>query len=169
MSGDVRPGEVSVRRYKDADLCLMRALNTDEVWAHLGGAESEEKMLTRHRLFLAGVAGGTQMFVIEAAGTVVGNVGYWQIDHRGEAVYEMGWMVLAQFWGQGFASRGTVAAIEALRQEAVRDAIHAFPPLANPASNGVCRRAGFRLVGEMESEYPKGHVMRVNDWRFDLR
>jgi RimJ/RimL family protein N-acetyltransferase len=158
-----------VRRYTDADLWLMRELNTDEVWAYLGGAESEEKMLARHRRFLAGAPGGTQMFVIEAAGTAVGNVGYWQTGHGDEVVYEMGWMVLPRFWGQGFASRGTVAAIEVLRQEAVRDAIHAFPPVDNPASNGVCRRAGFRLVGEIEGEYPKGRIMRVNDWRLDLR
>lgn len=142
----------------------MRALNTNEVWAHLGGAESEEKMLARHRRYLMSAPGVTQMFVIEADGVVVGNIGYWEIEHRGEAVYEMGWMVLPAFWHRGFASRGTVAAVAVLRQEAVHGTAHAFPPLENPASNGVCRRAGFH-IGETDFEYPPGHSRRVNDWR----
>jgi hypothetical protein len=32
----------------------------------------------------------------------------------------------------------------------------------------VCRKAGFELVGECDFEYPKGHPIRCNDWRYDL-
>jgi hypothetical protein len=41
--------------------------------------------------------------------------------------------------------------------------------VAHGASNGVCRKAGFTLLGEVDFEYPKGTPIRSNDWRLDLR
>lgn len=35
-------------------------------------------------------------------------------------------------------------------------------------ANAVCRKAGFTLIEAVDSEYPKGHWMRCNDWRLDL-
>jgi RimJ/RimL family protein N-acetyltransferase len=46
--------------------------------------------------------------------------------------------------------------------------LHAFPSVENVGSNGVCRKAGFTLLGEHDFEYPKGHFMRCNDWRYEL-
>jgi RimJ/RimL family protein N-acetyltransferase len=46
--------------------------------------------------------------------------------------------------------------------------VHAFPSVENAASNAICRKAGFSLLREHDFEYPKGHPMRCNDWRFDL-
>jgi hypothetical protein len=36
------------------------------------------------------------------------------------------------------------------------------------ASNAVCRRAGFELVGECRFEYPPGTFIRSDDWRLPL-
>jgi hypothetical protein len=41
--------------------------------------------------------------------------------------------------------------------------------VSNGASNAVCRRAGFELLGESEFEYPPGTTIVSNDWRYDLR
>ena len=49
-----------------------------------------------------------------------------------------------------------------------RAAVHSFPSVENWPSNGICRRAGFTLLGEVRFEYPKGHWMECNDWRFLL-
>ena len=38
----------------------------------------------------------------------------------------------------------------------------------NVASNVLCRRLGFELLGEEDVEYPKGGMMRSNAWRLDL-
>jgi RimJ/RimL family protein N-acetyltransferase len=48
--------------------------------------------------------------------------------------------------------------------------MRAFPSVDNGASNAICRKLGFELLGELEFEYPPGHgrVMLTNDWRFDL-
>ncbi|PAM97988.1 GNAT family N-acetyltransferase, partial [Streptomyces sp. Alain-F2R5] len=47
--------------------------------------------------------------------------------------------------------------------------LHAFPSVGHAASNAVCRRAGFTLLGQADFEYPKGHWIRSNDWRVDLK
>ena len=47
--------------------------------------------------------------------------------------------------------------------------MHAYPKVGNEASNAICRKAGFELLGECDFEYPKGHPIRCNDWRFDLK
>lgn len=46
--------------------------------------------------------------------------------------------------------------------------LHAFPSPDNIASNAICRKAGFTLLSEVEFEFPPGHIMLSNDWRFDL-
>jgi RimJ/RimL family protein N-acetyltransferase len=46
--------------------------------------------------------------------------------------------------------------------------LHAFPSVDHPASNAVCRRAGFTLLGPVDFEYPKGHWHPSNDWRLPL-
>jgi hypothetical protein len=40
--------------------------------------------------------------------------------------------------------------------------------VANAGSNAVCGKAGFKLVREIDFEYPPGRFMRSNDWRYDL-
>ena len=46
--------------------------------------------------------------------------------------------------------------------------LHAYPKVAHAASNAICRKAGFTLLGEVDFEYPKGVPIRCNDWRYDL-
>jgi len=108
------------------------------------------------------------MFAILLGAESVGSVGYWESEWQGETVYEMGWSVLPSFQGQGIAARATLAALDKLRPLALHRFVHAFPSVENPPSNGVCRKAGFSLIGEFEGEYPKGHFMRCNNWRLDL-
>ena len=57
---------VVIPRYRDDDLGLMRALNTDEVCLHGGGVESEDRMLARHQRFLAGEPAGPSCASSEA-------------------------------------------------------------------------------------------------------
>ncbi|WP_328742108.1 hypothetical protein [Streptomyces caniferus] len=54
------------------------------------------------------------------------------------------------------------------RAEGRYPSLQAFPSVEHPASNAVCRKAGFTLAGESVFECPKGHMMRSNEWRLDL-
>jgi hypothetical protein len=61
-----------------------------------------------------------------------------------------------------------VAVVARARAEKTHRYLHAFPSVGDPASNAVCRKAGFSLRGECDVEYPAGHPLRCNDWRLDL-
>ncbi|RZS44902.1 RimJ/RimL family protein N-acetyltransferase [Herbihabitans rhizosphaerae] len=157
--------------WTDADLGLERLFNTPEMTAHNGGPRPDEEIVARHHRYLALPADGEgQIFRVHLPGEPepVGSIGYWTKEWRGEPVYEMGWMVLPGHQGRGIATAATVAAAEHARVAGKHRSAHAFPPVANTASNAICRKAGFKLVEECEFEYPKGNFLRCNDWRLFL-
>jgi len=160
---------IRLRRWADADWPLLVRLNAPEMTDHLGGPETDEALRRRHERYLA--TAGTVICltaVLEPEGVTVGNVNVWEREWRGRPVYEMGWGVLPEFQGRGLASAAVKEAIEIARATGRRDSIHAFPSVDNGPSNAVCRKAGFELLGETDFEYPKGHWMRCNDWRYQL-
>jgi RimJ/RimL family protein N-acetyltransferase len=163
---------VRLEPWGEGDLPLLRkTLGDPEMTKHLGGVESEEKLVERQRRFerLAETGSG-RMFKIVDVGTdqAVGSVGYWHRDWHGEEVYEIGWMVIPDFQGRGIAAAATMLAIDHARIDGGRSCVHAFPGVENAPSNAICRKLGFELVEEIEYEYPPGSTMRCNDWRLDL-
>jgi RimJ/RimL family protein N-acetyltransferase len=163
--------EITLQPWADEDLELLRRLNTPEVWAHLGGPETEEKVLERHERYLkVGGPGEGTMFtvVLRPEGVKAGSIGYWEREWQGETVYETGWNVLPEHQGRGIATAAAKALIEHVRAEGRHRQLHAYPSVDHPASNAICRKAGFTLVGDYDFEFPKGVFMRSNDWRYDL-
>ena len=162
--------EVRLARWSAEDLTLLRRLNAPEVRAHTGGPETDEQVLARHERYLRGPGprSGHMFTVALPDGTKVGSVGYWAREWHGAPVYEMGWAVLPAYQGRGLASAAVRALIAEAAAHGDRRFAHAYPSVDHPASNAVCRKAGFTLLGETEFEYPPGHLMRSNDWRIDL-
>jgi RimJ/RimL family protein N-acetyltransferase len=169
-----RLSEYVVEPWAVGDLPLLeRLLGDPAMMEHLGGPESPEKIAERHERYLARRGSGPdRMFKVvdSASGESVGSVGYWEREWRGEQVYETGWQVLPEFQGRGIATVATAQAIELARSERKHRSLHAFPSIENGASNTICRKLGFELLGEHDFEYPKGsgNVMRCNDWRLEL-
>jgi RimJ/RimL family protein N-acetyltransferase len=97
-----------------------------------------------------------------------GSIGDWEREWRGETVYEMGWGVLPEFQGRGIATAAATAVVADARSQHKHRAIYAYPSIDHPASNAICRKAGFTLLGPSEFEYPKWHVIRCNDWRLEF-
>jgi RimJ/RimL family protein N-acetyltransferase len=152
------------------DLPLLQELHGDPaMMEHLGGAESPQKIAERHERYLR-LPAGEQMFkIVDDAGEPLGLVGYWERDWRDQRVYETGWFVLPAFQGRGIAAAATSLAIALAAAERRNRFMHAFPSVTNPASNAICRKLGFELVEEdLEFEYPKGSLLRCNDWRLAL-
>jgi RimJ/RimL family protein N-acetyltransferase len=149
------------------DLSLLRRINTPEMRQHVGGVETEEQAVARHKRYLA-LEGGRMFRTELAGGEAAGSAAFWSRVWRGVPVYESGWNVLPEFQGQGIASAAVRAVIAAARVDGRHRWLHAFPSVANAASNAVCRKVGFELVGETDFEYPPGRLMRSNDWRYDL-
>lgn len=173
-SSNAQPDTSAVRiePWGDGDLPLLEmTVGNPAVMVHLGGPESHDKIVERQSRFMRlAESGAGRMFKIvdTATGEAVGSVGYWERDWRGEQVYETGWIVLPAFQGRGIATAATSQAIVMARSDRKHRFLHAFPSVANPPSNAVCRKLGFTLVEAYEFEYPPGSIMRCNDWRLDL-
>lgn len=157
---------VRVEPWSEGDLGLLRRLNAPELKTHVGGPESEEQVLDRHRRYL--VPGDGRMFRVEVDGVPAGSVGYWERSWQGEVVWEIGWGVLPEFQGRGVAAAAARATVAAARAEGTHRWLHAFPSVDHAASNAVCRKAGLALLGEADFEYPPGRWMRCNDWGVEL-
>ena len=159
---------VRLEPWAEGDLPLLRKLMGDpEMTRYLGGPETETKLAERQARY---EHPGSGMFKIidEETGEPAGSVGYWEKDWRDQRVYETGWMVLPAFQGRGIAAAGTAEVISRARAEHRHRYLHAFPSVENAASNAICRKLGFTLLGAHDFEYPKGHFMHCNDWRLDL-
>jgi RimJ/RimL family protein N-acetyltransferase len=159
------PDSITLTPWSLEDHDLLHAINSDPVqMAHVGGVETDEKIADRNARY----ARDPRQLRIGVDGEPAGWVGFWEREWNGEQVYEIGWSVLRAFQGRGVATRATLLALERARQAGGPRAVHAFPNTDNAPSNAVCRRAGFRLLGEADLEYPPGNLERVNDWRIDL-
>jgi RimJ/RimL family protein N-acetyltransferase len=171
MTGVPRVHQIKLEPYSDDDLPLLQRANTPEMTEHLGGPETDEKILQRHRRYLEHLkTGNAQMFKIlwGERSEPAGMIGYWEKAWQGETVWETGWSVFPEYQGQGIAKAATSALIEKVSVENRHQFLHAFPAVDNPPSNGLCRSLGFTLMGDYDFEYPPGHLMRCNDWRLDL-
>jgi RimJ/RimL family protein N-acetyltransferase len=169
---DARISRVRIEPWGPDDLPLLeKTMGDPSMTEHLGGPESPEKLADRQRRYeeLAGTGTGRMFKIVDVAtGEAIGSVGYWQRTWRGEVVYETGWGVTPAFQGRGIASEATAQVLDVARSENKHRFVHAFPSVDNHASNAICRKLGFTLLGEHDFEFPPGHPMRCNDWRFDL-
>jgi RimJ/RimL family protein N-acetyltransferase len=160
---------VTLRPYAEGDYWLLKRLLGDPaMMQHLGGPESAEQLAERHQRYLQQNPASGALFTVLADGAEVGWVGYWESSWEGAAVWECGWHVLPEAQGRGVAVAATQLLLEDARARGGHRLVHAFPSVDNAASNAVCRKLGFTLLGEVEIEYPKGRLMRANNWRFDL-
>jgi len=137
---------------------------------HFGGPETPEKLRARQARYVAiGGTGKGAMFVICAGpdAEAVGSIGYWELECAGQTAWETGWSVVPEWQGRAIATSAAGLVLEKARREERHRSIHAFPAFENEASNAVCRKAGFTLIGECEVEFPLGRPMRANDWVVD--
>jgi len=163
-----------LRKWGEEDWPLLVRLNAPDMTEHLGGPETDDALRRRQERYVAAAYSETRSVlcftvVLEPDGIAVGNVNLWERDWQGRPVYEMGWGIVPEYQGRGLATAAVTEAIEVARSSGRRDAIHAFPSVENPPSNAICRKCGFELIGAVPFEYPKGHWMQCNDWRFALR
>lgn len=166
------PPSIALRPWgPDDEWLLQRSVGDPTQMTYLGGAEPPEKVRDRHRRYLAQNEADTgQMFVITLGPdeAPAGSIGYWEHQTPAGTVWETGWFVLPELQGRGIATAATRLVIEEARRAGRHRTLHAYPDVANAPSNAICRKAGFRLLGVLEFEYPPGRPMRGNDWSYDL-
>lgn len=153
----------------DEDLAVRLECSPDTM-LHLGGPRPEADVRTAHRRRLELMKSGeAYMYTIvtDGAEEALGTIGIWKIAWKGPHAYEMGWFVLPRHQGQGVATEAARRLLsQARRNPAVRE-VHAYPAIANAASNAIARKLGMENQGEFDNEGFAG-VLRCNDWRIDL-
>jgi RimJ/RimL family protein N-acetyltransferase len=155
------------------DLPLYESFYCDpRMMAHLGGAWPSETMPEKLRRDMERVESGSAwIFKIipdEDEPLAAGTVCIWEHSWRGEAISEIGWMILPAFQGRGLGTKAVRAILDKARSEKRWDnVIHAFPSINNVPSNGICQKMGFSRIEECDLEYA-GHVLRCNHWRLEL-
>lgn len=152
--------------WSEAGLTILHRQNTPGMTEHVGGPETEQAVIARHQRYL-GLEGG-EMLIVRLGDVAIGSVGYWEREWGGADVYETGYGILPEFGGHGYAAESLRLAADRAAARGTRRHLHAFPHVDHAASNAVCRKAGFELIGEVSFEYPKGTWLQSNDWRLDL-
>jgi RimJ/RimL family protein N-acetyltransferase len=174
-AGRLRGMDIRLEPWSEPALGLLRRINTPDMRRHVGGPEPEDRVLARHRRYLAMPETGRGcMFAIVLGDEKVGSIAYHQRAWHGGQIYETGWNVLPPFQGRGVATAAGTALIAIVRAAASRAdnprSLHAFPSVDNAPSNALCDRIGFTLLGACDFEYPPGSgtLMRSNNWHLDL-
>jgi RimJ/RimL family protein N-acetyltransferase len=167
---DDRTPAIRLEAWAQEDLSLLRATNSPEMTDHLGGPETDSQVLDRHRRYLdlTDPRAGQMLAVVMPDGRRAGVIGYWERPWRDGLTYETGWSVLPVFQGQGIATAAARAVAVLASAQRRHGYLPAFPAVDHPASNAICRKAGFTLVGEADIEYPPGSIMRCHEWRLAL-
>jgi RimJ/RimL family protein N-acetyltransferase len=154
---------VALEPWTDADFGLLEALLGDpDMMRFLGGPEPPEKLAERQARYVRPDSG---CFRVVTGGEAVGWVGVW--DH-GDGDAEVGWSVLPAAQGRGVATQATRLLLDHARRLGRWRWAHAYPSVDNGASNALCRRLGFELLGATDFEYPPGSTLRCNDWRISV-
>ena len=159
--------DVRIEPWGEGDLPLLEKLNDPEMTKHVGGPESPEKLADRQSRYEMAESRQYRV-VVETGGEGVGWVGYWETTWHDQPVWEIGWAVIPSVQGRGVAGSATAQLIEIARGEQLRQYVHAFPMVENAASNAICRKLGFTLLGEIDFPARRGRFVRCNDWRLDL-
>ncbi len=155
------------------DLALYEAIHCDPaMMAELGGPLPREGLAEKLRRDVASTEAG-EIWVLkiipdEEVGTPAGTVTIWEHELEGQRINEIGWMVLPAFQGRGVGSEAVRSVLDRARSEGRWDVVHAFPPVANPRSNAMCRKMGFTKVEEIDYVF-RGRILRCNHWELELK
>ncbi|GMA61053.1 GNAT family N-acetyltransferase [Alicyclobacillus fastidiosus] len=158
--------DVTIRPWSEEDFQLLKRMNTEQMWASLGGPETDDGVTARHQRYLHDRK--VHMFAIKFGTESIGSVGYWERRWKDSDVYETGWKVVPEFQGRGIATRVMSILLNILQYEVQHATVYAFPSTDNLASNAICRKLGFSLVGETDFEFPKGKWIKSNEWCLHL-
>ena len=158
-----------LRPWKDADRAPFVAMSADPaVMETLGGVLSEAEALGYVERSQNGIRWfGYGRWVVERRedGAFIGVVGlmpiYWRLPLP--AGFEMGWRLVRDVWGQGYASEAAKAAIADGFERGGLTEVFAFTSLPNLRSQAVMARIGMQRAATLDFDHPalaQEHPMR---------
>ena len=170
MSGRARPVDVDLRPVTLDDRTLYERTRCDaKMMEHLGGPMPREELDDKLMRDVESTENDETWCLVvtpRGGGEVMGTIALWQHEQDGERSSEIGWMVLPEHQGKGIGRAAAALALRKASEDGRWGVIHAYPPVTNGPSNGICRSLGFTLVATLDYDY-NGHLLRCNDWRID--
>lgn len=136
--------DITIRRMQPGDAdALYRLLSDPEVMRYLEPPFDR----TQAEAFLrrAGLAEPPLVYAAEESGSFIGYVIYHAYD---EQSVEIGWVLLPEYWGHGYASALTDRLIDRARQEQKSVVIECAP--AQEATRRIAIKKGFRACGSCD-------------------
>lgn len=153
--------QVGLEEWGEADLQVLRRVNTPELTRYLGGPETEDALASRHAEYLAG-GDAVRMFRIVVDGATAGCAGWWEQDHEGAPAYEVGCVVEPDWQGRGVAAAALAEVVRRAVAVGGGRPIVGYANVENEASHSLCRRVGFALEGT--GVFPGEPPVTVNVW-----
>lgn len=136
--------DITIRRMQPGDAdALYRLLSDPAVMRYLEPPFDR----TQAEAFLrrAGLAEPPLVYAAEESGSFIGYVIYHAYD---EQSVEIGWVLLPEYWGHGYASALTDRLIDRARQEQKSVVIECAP--AQEATRRIAIKKGFRACGSCD-------------------
>ena len=136
--------DITIRKMRPGDAdALYRLLSDPEVMRHL--EPPFDRAQTEDFLRRAGLAEPPLVYAAEENGDFIGYVIYHAYD---EQSVEIGWVLLPEYWGRGYASALTERLIDRARQEQKSVVIECAP--AQEATKRIAVKKGFRACGNCD-------------------
>ncbi|MGH7910870.1 MAG: GNAT family N-acetyltransferase [Candidatus Dormibacteraceae bacterium] len=143
-------------------------MDTDpELMAGLGGPRAKEAVERAHAGGVEQAAAGECRpckVLVEPQDTVAGHIVAWLSEHDGEPLHEIGWMILREHQRRGLATAAVRELLKMVWAAKPGIAVHAFPGVTNTASNRVCEKSGFQLLGPCDVRFGEAQL-RCSWWR----
>ena len=133
--------DITIRKIQPGDAdALYRLLSDPAVMRYL--EPPFDRAQTEDFLRRAGLAEPPLIYAAEENGAFIGHVIYHAYD---EQSVEIGWVLLPDYWGRGYASALTDLLIDRARQERKSVVIECAP--TQTATRRIARKKGFRACG----------------------
>jgi RimJ/RimL family protein N-acetyltransferase len=94
-----------------------------------------------------------------ATGAFVGRIGPWFPE--GWPGLEVGWSLISDYWGRGYATEAAMASIDFAFRELGQEQVISLILPENTASVAVAIRCGERRIGETELSVAEGKTIAI--------
>lgn len=158
-----------IRQYKDSDLPAMIAMNQDDqvMEFFLGKRTAEESIAAFHSFKSKIDTQGYAFFAVEEknSGDFIGFVGLLDITFDVDFApgVEIGWRMLRQYWGKGYATEAAKACLVFAKDTLGLNKVYSFTTATNIRSSNVMQKVGMKYVKDFNHPLvPIDHPYRTH-------
>ena len=80
--------------------------------------------------------------------------------------YDLGYRLLKEFWGQGYATESALASLQYIFNELNANVVYAMADIANASSNKVLNKVGLKYITEFDHEGVKHNWYKLERFEF---